>query len=258
MSARPILLGTGWKMNKTVREATDYTRSLLTHLDTIPGLERAQLFVVPPFTAIDAVKRASEGRFWVGAQNMHWAKDGAFTGEISAPMLRELGTDLVELGHAERRTYFNETDETINRKVRTALEFEIRPLVCVGENREERESGAGPDVVARRLRLALEGTPSRLADRLMLAYEPLWAIGAPVAAGPDDVRVMAAHIRSVLADMFGAAGESIPILYGGTVNVENAAGLLREGRTNGLFIGRAAWQPEGFAGVIRACLGASS
>lgn len=258
MSARPILLGTGWKMNKTVREATDYTRGLLAHLDTIAGLDRVQLFVVPPFTAIDAVKRGSEGRFWVGAQNMHWAKDGAFTGEISAPMLRELGTDLVELGHAERRTCFNETDETVNRKVRTALEFEIRPLVCVGEKREERQSGAGPDIVARQIRLALDGVPGGLADRVILAYEPLWAIGAPVAATPEDVRVMAAHMRAVLADLFGAAGASISILYGGTVNPGNAAGLLREGTTDGLFIGRAAWQPEGFAAVIRACLGASS
>jgi len=257
MTARRLFLGTGWKMNKTVREAVDYTHRLITQLGAIQGLDLFQLFVIPPFTAIDAVKRAADGRFWVGAQNMHWAKQGAFTGEISATMLSELGVDLVELGHAERRLYFNETDEAIQRKVETALEFNIRPLVCVGERREERERGSGPDVVAQQLRRALQGTPARLAGNLMVAYEPVWAIGEHgTAATANDIRAMHEHIRGTLAALFSGAAASIPVLYGGTVNEMNAASLLVEGGVDGLFIGRAAWQADGFAGIIRACANA--
>ena len=258
MTPRRLFLGTGWKMNKTAREAVDYTQRLIAHLEAIRGHNQFQLFVVPPFTAIEAVKRAAAGNFWVGAQNMHWAKQGAFTGEISAPMLSELGVDLVELGHAERRMYFNETDEALHRKVETALEFNIRPLVCVGEQKEERERGLGCDVVARQLRGAFEGTPDEMVSRLMVAYEPVWAIGAHgTAATPDDLRVMQQHIRDTLAELFSAAAASIPVLYGGTVNEMNAVSLLVEGGVDGLFIGRAAWQADGFAGIIRACANAN-
>jgi len=258
MTPRRLFLGTGWKMNKTVREAVDYTQRLIAHLGAIRGHNQFQLFVVPPFTAIEAVKRAADGKFWVGAQNMHWAKQGAFTGEISAPMLSELGVDLVELGHAERRTYFDETDEAIQRKVEAALEFNIRPLVCVGEQREERERGSGQDVVAQQLRRALQGTPAQMVGRLMVAYEPVWAIGERgTAATADDLRVMHEQIRSTLADMFSASAASIPVLYGGTVNEVNAVNLLAEGGVDGLFIGRAAWQADGFAGIIRTCANAN-
>jgi len=254
MTRRRIYLGTGWKMNHTVREAVDYTRSLIAQLDSISGHEQFQLFVVPPFTAIDAVKRAAGGRLWVGAQNMHWARHGAFTGEISAPMLSELAVDLVELGHAERRMYYNETDEAIQRKVETALAFNMRPLVCVGEQRAERERGAGPDVVAKQVRRALEGTPADRIERLMLAYEPVWAIGEHgTAATAGDLREMVGHIRGTLTDLFSGAGVSIPVLYGGTVNEQNAVPLLVEGNCDGLFIGRAAWRADGFAGIIRVC-----
>jgi triosephosphate isomerase len=258
MTPRRLFLGTGWKMNKTVREAVDYTQRLIAHLGAIRGHNSFQLFVVPPFTAIEAVKRAADGKFWVGAQNMHWAKQGAFTGEISAPMLSELGVELVELGHAERRRYFNETDEDIQRKVEAALEFNIRPLVCVGEQREERERGSGRDVVAQQLRRALQGTPAQMVSRLMVAYEPVWAIGKHgTAATADDLRAMYEHIRSTLADLFGASSASIPVLYGGTVSEVNAVNLLVKGGVDGLFIGRAAWQAEGFAGIIRACADAN-
>jgi len=258
MTPRRLFLGTGWKMNKTVREAVDYTQRLIAHLDATRGQDAFQLFVVPPFTAIEAVKRAAGGKFWVGAQNMHWAKEGAFTGEISAPMLSELGVDLVELGHAERRMYFNETDEALHRKVETALEFNLRPLVCVGEQKEERERGSGREVVARQLRGAFEGTPAQMISRLMVAYEPVWAIGEHgTAATADDLREMQEHIRSALADLFSAAAASIPVFYGGTVNEVNAVSLLAEGGVDGLFIGRAAWQADGFAGIIRACADAN-
>ena len=254
MKRRRILLGTGWKMNKTVREAEDYVQRLLPMIDGMSGIEDIQLFIVPPFTAIGAVKRLSKGRFWVGAQNMHWEECGPYTGEISALMLIELGVDLVELGHAERRHYFNETDETVRRKVEMALEHRLRPLVCIGEQHQDRELGVEKETIARQLRIALGGTPRECASNLIVAYEPVWAIGEEgTAASPGDVRLMMAHIRYVLGDLFGEHASCIPVLYGGTVDDSNCGELLLEGRTDGLFVGRAAWSADGFGRLIGAC-----
>ena len=254
MNHRRILLGTGWKMNKTAREGADYAQRLVKVLDDTSGLDDIQLFVIPLFTAIEAVKRASAGRFWVGAQNMHWEEWGAYTGEISAPMLEELGVDLVELGHAERRRYFNETDECVQRKVHTALRHGIRPLVCIGERLEERESGIEKDIIRRQLKVAFGGVAARHASMLMVAYEPVWAIGEHgTAASVADVRTMSGHIRGLLEEIFGADASSVPVLYGGTVDVTNCSELLTAGGIDGLFIGRAAWSVEGFASLIGSC-----
>ena len=153
MNPPRLYLGSGWKMNKTVREAVDYVARLLAILPTLEGVDQVQLFVVPPFTALEAVKRQSGERLWVGAQNMHWAEKGAYTGEISAAMLAELNVDLVELGHAERRRYFNETDADINRKVQAALAHGLRPLLCVGETLEEKQAHAEHETVGRQLEI---------------------------------------------------------------------------------------------------------
>jgi triosephosphate isomerase len=155
MNSHRILFGTNWKMNKTRQEASDSTSRLLELLETTRGIEQAQVFVIPPFTAIDAVKRASGGKLWTGAQNMHWAKWGAYTGEISAPMLIELGVDLVQLGHAERRRYFNETDTEVNRKVHSALRYALRPLICVGEQAEDKEFGVARETLSRQIKIVL-------------------------------------------------------------------------------------------------------
>jgi triosephosphate isomerase len=223
-------------------------------LDDLGGLDDIQLFVIPPFTAIEAVKRAGAGRFWVGAQNMHWKEWGPYTGEISAPMLEELGVDLVELGHAERRRYFNETDECVQRKVHTALKHGIRPLVCIGEQRDERESGIQKEVISRQLKVAFGGVSAKHASMLMVAYEPVWAIGEQgTAASVQDVRTMSGHIRRQLKEIFGASASSVPVLYGGTVELNNCSELLTAGGVDGLFIGRAAWNVEGFARLISSC-----
>lgn len=254
MNGPRIFLGTSWKMNKTVSEALEFAQRLPEVLGNVSGLEEIQLFVIPPFTAIEAVKRASAGRFWVGAQNMHWAEWGAFTGEISAPMLQELGVDLVELGHAERREYFNETDEDVQRKVHTALRYGLRPLVCIGEQSKDREFRVEKEAIAGQLKVALSGVPAECAGRLIVAYEPVWAIGEEgTTASPQDVRAMTAHIRGLLQEILGAEAALVPVLYGGTVDEENAAELLLEGRTDGLFVGRAAWTVEGFARIIASC-----
>lgn len=260
MKAQRLLLGTNWKMNKTVREATEYACELLQYLSTIKGVESVQLFAIPPFTAIAAVKQVSAGKFWVGAQNMHWEPWGPYTGEISAPMLQELGVDLVELGHAERRQYFNESDKAINRKVQTALQYGFRPLICLGEGWEEKEYGVEREAVGRQLRIALKGILGQQAPNLIIAYEPAWSIGeAGAAASPEHVRYMVNHIRGLLREIFGSErATAIPIVYGGDVHTGNAVDLLEESEIDGLFVGRAAWQVKDFADLIRVCIEASA
>ena len=255
MNTRSLFLGTNWKMHKTIREATDYTRRLLGLLDSVPILGKIQLFLIPPFTAIAAVKEVSGGRFWVGAQNMHSEKWGAYTGEISAPMLRELGVDLVELGHAERRRLFNETDASLNAKVHLALEHELRPLLCIGDSAEDKSSGVEREALTRQIKIALHGVSGPQASALIVAYEPFWAIGeSGTAADVDWIRSMSGHIRNVLVSLFGSeAGQEIPVIYGGSVNESNAAHILAETGTNGLFIGRAAWDPDDFFRLINGC-----
>ena len=253
MNPPRLYLGSGWKMNKTVSEAVDYVERLLAILPMIEGLSQVQLFLVPPFTALEAVKRHSGGRIWVGAQNVHWAEKGAYTGEISATMLQELNVDLVELGHAERRRYFNETDADINRKVHAALAHGLRPLLCVGETLEEREAHVENEAVARQLKITLRGVPSNQAGCLLIADEPHWAIGeAGTAADPAYIQGKTSHIRQVLVSMFGAElGAAVPILYGGDVNSHNVADIIAQTEIDGLFIGRASREAPDFAQLIR-------
>jgi triosephosphate isomerase len=256
MNERRILFGSNWKMHKTVSEAISYTRRLLQEIERLPGLDQIQVFVVPPYTAIAAVKQESGGRLWVGAQNMHWAESGPYTGEISAPMLKELDVDLVELGHAERRQHFGETDSTINQKLHMALRFGLRALICIGEQLDQKVSGVGRESVARQLRAILAGVPDREAGKLIVAYEPVWAIGEDgTTADAHYVRLMCDYIRGVVAQAFGPGpARDVRVIYGGDVKATNAGEILGQGGVDGLFIGRAAWQAEGFVSLIRACL----
>lgn len=252
---RRLFIGTGWKMNKTIAEAAQYLTQLRAILPAWGETSRLQPFLIPPFTAIETVKRLSPAHFWVGAQNMHWAEVGAYTGEISAPMLRELGVDLVEIGHAERRRDFGETDALVNRKVLVTLRYGMRPLICVGEQSEDLQYGVQRETVVRQLKIAVHGVAPDQANRLLIAYEPAWAIGdRGTAASPQEIEPVTAAIRQSLAQCFGSeASDSIPVLYGGTVNSGNARSILDAGGADGLFVGRYAWQPEGFAELIRIC-----
>jgi triosephosphate isomerase len=253
---RTILFGAGWKMNKTVSEAVEYVGRLLELLSKTQGIEDAQIFLVPPFTALDAVRKASAGELWVGAQNMHWEDRGAYTGEISAPMLCELGIDLVELGHSERRQFSNEDDIRVGWKVRSALRHHLRPLICVGESLEEKEFGAQEETVASQLRIALESVEPSQAANLVIAYEPVWAIGRDGSiVSPAYVSAMSGHVRSVLAGILGTeAASQVRIIYGGSVDECNASQIILQKNVDGLFIGRAALQAEGFARLIEVCL----
>ena len=245
-------LGTGWKMNKTRGEAAAYCAALR----DAPDLAELplRLFVLPPFTALAEVAAALAGSpVMVGAQNCHWADSGAWTGEISAGQVRDCGAALVELGHSERRAHFGETDAAINRKVKAVLAAGMMPLVCVGETAEERHLDAAAVSVARQARMALSGVTPAEYDRVLLAYEPVWAIGeGGEPASPNYANAIHAAIKQAVADQ---AGRSVPVLYGGSVNPANAEALAAEPEIDGLFVGRAAWQPEGLIGLARQVAG---
>jgi triosephosphate isomerase len=253
---RPRMFGTNWKMNKNIHEAAQYAETFREKLRQIDGISSAQVFVIPPYTSIAVVRERSCGTFWVGAQNMHWESSGAFTGEISAEMLVELGVDLVQVGHAERRGMFHETDVAVNQKVQAALHAGLRALVCIGEDLEAREFKVEREVCARQLRIALTGVSPSAIDQIVIAYEPAWAIGENgTKADPFYVRDMKDLFRSILKDMFSDdVANNVPILYGGSVIAEEASRLLLESQADGLFVGRAALDPVAFAALISSCL----
>lgn len=247
--SRHFWIGTGWKMNKTVAEARAYISELVRILP--PMCRDLSVFIIPPFTALEAARAqlGAECPVLLGAQNMHWEEEGAFTGEISARMLKEFGVDLVELGHSERRATFGETDETVNLKVKTVLRHGMKPLVCVGDTMPEYRAGASVETVLRQVKMAFSGLDSGQLANCMVAYEPVWAIGeGGIPATPEHVAGVHAAVRRVLAER---ADAFVPILYGGSVNPQNAGELSREPEVDGLFVGRSAWSAQGLADIVR-------
>ena len=242
-------IGTSWKMNKTLPEAEAFAQALV----GVPADPRFQRFVIPPFTMVREVKRIlSPTSVKVGAQNMHWADAGAWTGEISPVMLRDCGLDMVELGHSERREHFGETDETVGRKVEAALRHGLIPLICVGETLADRESGRAADILAAETRGALAKlSPEQRRAEILFAYEPVWAIGENgIPASPDYADARQAEIIDVAAQILGRRP---PCLYGGSVNPGNCADLIARPHIDGLFIGRSAWAPEGYLDILARC-----
>lgn len=249
---RTVWLGTGWKMNKILEEAEPYLQEVLEYLRQGDDIA-ARLFMVPPFTLLRWACRATEGTpLLVGAQNMHWEESGAFTGEVSPPMIRDCGAYLVELGHSERRAMFGETDFTVNRKVHAALKNGLRPLVCVGETATEKQCGVARDSVVRQVRIALHGVPGDQVKKVVFAYEPVWAIGdGGTPATPSYANHIHATIRQAVGDLYGGeTADGSSVIYGGSVNRENAESLIAEPDIDGLFVGRAAWEARGFIGLI--------
>jgi L-erythrulose 1-phosphate isomerase len=248
---RRYWVGTSWKMNKTLAEALAFAAGLKeADFSRHPQIQR---FVIPPFTAVRQVKEALGGTsVKVGAQNMHWADHGAWTGEISPIMLTDCGLDIVELGHSERREFFGETDETVGLKTEAAVRHGLIPLICIGETLEDRESGRAAEVLARQVRGAL----SRLADEqkqaeILLAYEPVWAIGEKgIPATADYADARHAEIATIAEEIMG---RKVPCLYGGSVNPGNCEELVSCPHIDGLFIGRSAWQVEGYLDILARC-----
>jgi len=251
--ARPYLFGTNFKMNQTPAESAAFYQQLVASVQIPPD---THLFVIPPFTSLSAVKDVAgqpPHRVWVGAQNVHWAPDGAYTGEISAGMLIALDVDLVLLGHAERRRYFHETDVDLNRKVLAALGAGLRVLLAVGETAEERSFGVGGETVLRQLRIGLHDVQTEHLGQIQIAYEPVWSIGAGgTPASPEDVVPIAKQIRSGCEELFPGYGAEVPILYGGSVDPSNAGTFTAFQDIDGLFVGRAAWTVEGFIATFQA------
>lgn len=244
-------IGTSWKMNKTLAEARSFANALA-EADAQRD-ERIQRFVIPPFTAMREVKSLlADSSVKVGAQNMHWADSGAWTGEVSPLMLRDCNLDIVELGHSERREHFGETDKTVGLKTEAAIRHGLIPLICIGETLAEREAGRAREVLEAQVRGALAGLQSdQKAAPILLAYEPVWAIGEHgIPATSDYADARQAEIISVAQDV---TGRKLPCLYGGSVNPDNCQELISCPHIDGLFIGRSAWQVEGYLDILARC-----
>ena len=246
---KPFIAG-NWKMFKTVPEAVDMVQKL--HEASL-GLEKAQFVVVPPFTALSEVSRALQGSsVQIGAQNMHWEEQGAFTGEVAAPMLKDVGCTYVVIGHSERRQFFGETNETVNKKINAALTHGLVPIMCIGESLEERKNSNTITKVQTQITEGLKGLDAEQVRQIILAYEPIWAIGTGLTASPDQAQEVHGFIRSSLAEKHGNDVASCAIiLYGGSVKPENTYSLLKEKDINGALVGGASLKADSFAEIAR-------
>ena len=243
---KPIIAG-NWKMNKTAGEAV----SLINELKPLVADAKADVVVCPPAADLAAAAQALRGSgIGLGAQNLDYHDAGAFTGEISADMLLDLGVQYVIIGHSERREYYAETDETVNLKVKKALEKGLTPIVCVGEKLEERESGVTAEVVRKQTKLALLGVAESDVRKVVIAYEPIWAIGTGKTATADDANDTIKEIRAAVKEVFGGAADEVRIQYGGSMNPKNASELMAMSDIDGGLIGGASLKAEDFSKVV--------
>lgn len=246
----PLVAG-NWKMNKTVAEARDLVTTMSRPLREIDGVEKV---LCPPYIALMAVASLLEGTgIGLGAQNMHWEAKGAFTGEVAANMVKEFCSYII-IGHSERRTYFGETDETVNRKVGAALKAGLTPIVCVGETLDQYESGQTAEVVRRQIKEGLAGIDSADAAKLIVAYEPVWAIGTGKASSGENAnQVHQQVIRPALGELFGSQNaDTIRILYGGSVTAANASEFFAYADIDGALVGGASLKPDEFVAITKA------
>lgn len=251
MSRRYFIAG-NWKMNNTAAQATVLIKGINEKVGTQTKVDVA---VCPPFTALDAASKALAGStVKLGAENMYPKASGAYTGEIAADMLKEFGTSYVILGHSERREYFKETDEFINEKVKAVLANGMKPILCVGETLAEREAGSTIAVVSTQTKGGMAGLSKEDAKNVVIAYEPVWAIGTGKTATPAMAQEVHAEIRKVLAEMFGEVAEDMQILYGGSMKPENADALLAEKDIDGGLIGGAALKADSFVALIESAI----
>ena len=250
MAERTPLVAANWKMHKTVAETEAFLDALLPR---VAGLGPAELVVCPPYPSLAAaVARCAGSGVRVAAQNMHSEPEGPFTGEIAAPMLTELGVDAVVLGHSERRRLFGESDEALARKVPAALEARLTPILCVGETDAERDAEQTEAVLRRQLEADLAKAPDGTLAEIVIAYEPVWAIGTGRKATPDQAADAIAFIRSLVAQRDDAAGKAVRILYGGSVKPGNGAEILGQDGIDGALVGGASLDPDDFSAIAAA------
>lgn len=248
---RKSMVAGNWKMNKGAAETRGLISALKPALAEISGLEKV---ICPPFTSLSTAAELLAGTdIFLGAQNMHWEEKGAFTGEISPEMIREFCTHVI-LGHSERRTYFGETDETVNRKYLAAQKFELIPIVCVGETLEQYEGDRTREVVMRQIRDGLKGVSAGFAPQMVIAYEPVWAIGTGKAStGEDANKVIREYIRPAVAELYGQeTAQAVRVLYGGSVTGANAAEFFSQPDIDGALVGGASLKVEDFSAITRA------
>lgn len=243
---RKVIAG-NWKMNKTPQEAT----ALISELKPLVADAKCDVIVIPPFVALPAAVEAAKGsNIKVGAQNMYFEESGAYTGEVAPNMLVELGVEYVVIGHSERRQYFAETDETVNKKVKKALEHNLTPIVCCGESLEQRELDITTELVASQIKIAFSGLDAQQAKKVIVAYEPIWAIGTGKTATSDQANEVCSAIRSVLRGLYGDAADEIIIQYGGSVNSKNAAELMAMSDIDGGLVGGASLKADEFSKIV--------
>jgi triosephosphate isomerase (TIM) len=245
---RPIIVG-NWKMHKTSAEAVALVKALSASVAQVQGVD---IGVAPPFTALMAVAEAlRDSAIFVAAQNMHWEPQGAFTGEISAAMLTDVGCTRVIIGHSERRQYFSETDATVNRKLRAALNAQLDPILCIGETLEQREDNATFSVLEQQVRQGLVEISADGMSRIVIAYEPIWAIGTGKTATPAQAQEVHAFIRDLVGELYGKAlAEDVRIQYGGSVNPGNIHTLMAQPDVDGALVGGASLDASSFAQIV--------
>ncbi len=245
---KPIIAG-NWKMNKTPEEAAELVRELV----PLVADAEAEVVVCPPFVCLDAVRKETAGsNIKLGAQNVHFEKNGAYTGEISADMLLAMGVEYVIIGHSERRQYFGETDCTVNKRAKAALAAGLKPIICVGESLEEREKGVTNELVGMQTKLALQGIPAEEVDKVVIAYEPIWAIGTGKTATAAEANETIGAIRKAIAQVYGEeVASKVRIQYGGSMNPKNASELMAQSEIDGGLIGGASLKAEDFSKVVK-------
>ena len=243
---KPIIAG-NWKMHKTIAEALEFVNEVKDRVNN----DKVEAVICAPFTLLKDLKQATKGtNIKIGAQNMHFEEKGAFTGEISPLMLKELDMDYVVIGHSERRQYFNETDETVNKKVLKELEVGIDPILCVGETLEEREAGNTKDVCKVQVEKALENVSKEDLAKVVIAYEPVWAIGTGKTATSEDANDVIAYIREVVANLYGELANEVRIQYGGSVKPSNVAEIMNQSDIDGALVGGASLEANDYVELV--------
>ena len=243
---KPIIAG-NWKMHKTIAEALEFVNEVKDRVNN----DKVEAVICAPFTLLKDLKQATKGtNIKIGAQNMHFEEQGAFTGELSPLMLKELDMDYVVIGHSERRQYFNETDETVNKKVLKALEVGIDPILCVGETLEEREAGNTKDVCKVQVEKALENVSKEDLAKVVIAYEPVWAIGTGKTATSEDANDVIAYIREVVANLYGELANEVRIQYGGSVKPSNVAEIMNQSDIDGALVGGASLEANDYVELV--------
>ena len=249
---RKKVIAGNWKMNMLPNEAIAFIEEFT---PLVKDTENEVVLCVPYTDLFYALLAAQNTNIKIGAQNMHWKESGAYTGEIAPKMLKAIGVEYVIIGHSERRQYYNETDETVNKKIKAAFENELKPIVCVGETLEEREAGKTADIITNQTRLALEGLTNEQVKNTIIAYEPIWAIGTGKTATSEDANNSIKAVRAEIARIYGAdVAEEVIIQYGGSVKSSNAKELFTTSDIDGGLVGGASLKPESFEALVSAIM----